>query len=423
MTSVFTPVERSSPSPESRSLSFVRVAEDFVPLARPLLGKGSLGSVRLVKDKQTGTLYAMKTIDKNEASDPVSLSYLKSEIKIQKSLQHPHITKLEFCCEDEQNLYLILSYAENGSLLQYLRNKRRPLSEEEAFGYFVQICNALQYLHMKNIIHRDLKPANILLDGRGNVKICDFGWSVLEHSKSNFKILAGTLDYMAPEILTGHKACLASDVWGLGATLFEMLHGYKIYGPKIDAGQRSKLVRTSEDIQTREDLSLSCQSLLRNMLCFDPVKRLTIEQVLESPWFRANSSRLSMSVSSVTQKNHEIICQEVRSTYSGSQTHFSLRTDTTTRQPGAGSASPQATGLSNLEILYAAHNSAAHHSKRSALEINRLQTEYLPGSFSSKMHKNLVLEEPAIENRESHDGSLWSGFKTVLASFGCSSSK
>lgn len=81
---------------------------------------------------------------------------LKREIKIQKKIEHPHITKLVSCFEDKENVYLILEYAENGSLFHYLRRKRK-FTEQEAFVYFFQTCLGIDYLHKKNIIHRDLK--------------------------------------------------------------------------------------------------------------------------------------------------------------------------------------------------------------------------------------------------------------------------
>lgn len=69
-----------------------------------------------------------------------------------------------------------MEFAENGNLFHYIR-KHKKLEEKEAFIYFFQVCIGLDYLHKKNIIHRDLKPENLLLDARGNIKLCDFGWS------------------------------------------------------------------------------------------------------------------------------------------------------------------------------------------------------------------------------------------------------
>lgn len=81
---------------------------------------------------------------------------LRREINIQKSIFHPHITRLYNYFEDKENVYLILEYADNGSLFHYLR-KRKKFSENEAFVYFFQTCLGIDYLHKRKIIHRDLK--------------------------------------------------------------------------------------------------------------------------------------------------------------------------------------------------------------------------------------------------------------------------
>lgn len=85
-----------------------------------------------------------------------SAENLKREIKIQKQLDHPHIVKLYYSFEDNDNVYLILEYAENSNLFFYLR-KRKKIVEKEAFVYFFQTCIGIDYLHKKGILHRDLK--------------------------------------------------------------------------------------------------------------------------------------------------------------------------------------------------------------------------------------------------------------------------
>lgn len=111
--------------------------------------------------------------------------YLKREIKIQKRLDHPHIIKLYHTFEDSENVYLVLEYAKNGSLFFYLRKKKK-CNEREAFVFFFQTCIGIDYLHKKGILHRDIKPENLLLDEKGNIKLCDFGWCAEVDNESRF---------------------------------------------------------------------------------------------------------------------------------------------------------------------------------------------------------------------------------------------
>lgn len=99
------------------------------------LGKGSYGSVRLVREKATGKYYALKIVSKKQIYEYKTQDVLKREIKIQKKLDHPHICKLYHCFENKENVYLVLEYAEHGSLFHYVQS-RQKLPEKEAFVYF-----------------------------------------------------------------------------------------------------------------------------------------------------------------------------------------------------------------------------------------------------------------------------------------------
>jgi tRNA A-37 threonylcarbamoyl transferase component Bud32 len=158
------------------------------------IGRGSYGNVYKVEDKLTKKKYAMKVISKKFLFYKSTAKQIKREVRIQGSLKHDSIIRLEHYFEDDKNLYLILEYAPKGSLFSYLRSKGK-LSEPEAYIYFVQTCKGLHYLHKKKILHRDLKPENLLLDKDQNIKLADFGWSV-KWENSMRATFCGTLEYM-----------------------------------------------------------------------------------------------------------------------------------------------------------------------------------------------------------------------------------
>ncbi len=118
-----------------------------------------------------------------------------------------------------------MEYADNGSLFQYLRKKRK-FSESESFVYFFQTCLGIDYLHKKSIIHRDLKPENLLLDRERNIKLCDFGWSAEASVQQKRTTFCGTIDYMAPEMIKNQAHDHTLDIWCLGVLLYEMVHGF-----------------------------------------------------------------------------------------------------------------------------------------------------------------------------------------------------
>src|SRR3990167_7644746 len=149
------------------------------------------------------------------------MEYVDLEVKIHRLLDHDHIAKLYDHFKDEKSIYFVLEYCNHGDLYQYV-HKKTKLVESEAFYYFLQTSLAVEYLHINNIIHRDLKPENLLLDENGNIKLTDFGWSVLCSDNKFRTTYCGTIDYMAPEIAAEKPYDSKVDIWALGVLLFEL---------------------------------------------------------------------------------------------------------------------------------------------------------------------------------------------------------
>ena len=143
-----------------------------------VIGTGSYGKVILVKNIIDHKLYAIKHMEKKDLYKTLrSLNGIKQEINIQSRIYHPNIVRLLYVKEDEKNYDLVMEYAKGGSLFYYIR-KSKFLTEKESFKYFIQIANAVYFLHLNDLIHRDIKPENILIFNNDNVKLCDFGWCV-----------------------------------------------------------------------------------------------------------------------------------------------------------------------------------------------------------------------------------------------------
>eukprot|EP00919_Chromeraceae_sp_WS-2016_P034648 GHVR01081966.1.p1 GENE.GHVR01081966.1~~GHVR01081966.1.p1 ORF type:complete len:188 (-),score=62.91 GHVR01081966.1:350-913(-) len=140
------------------------------------LGYGRFGRVFMAREKEKGTIVALKVMYKDSLNNLDDKARLLREKSIQRSTKHTNILRLHFSFETKEAVVFVLEYAEGGALSALIR--RAPLEETRAITVVHDILNGLHYLHTKGIIHRDLKPQNVLLSSSGTAKICDFGWSV-----------------------------------------------------------------------------------------------------------------------------------------------------------------------------------------------------------------------------------------------------
>jgi len=251
-------------------------ASDFEPLR--CLGKGTYGTVLLVKQQHTGKLYAQKQFRKASLTVHKKLvEQTKTERAILESVnRHPFVVKLYYAFQDHEKLYLILEYAQGGELFTHLAQERM-FSEETASFYMAEMVLALEHLHRNlGVVYRDLKPENCLLDADGHLLLTDFGLSKVAVEDDDCKSILGTVEYMAPEVVQGKKYGFAVDWWSFGALAFDLLTG----APPFQGGNHAKILEkiVKQKVVMPYFLGGEAKDLLTRLLRKDPVKRLGAQQ-------------------------------------------------------------------------------------------------------------------------------------------------
>ncbi|XP_003787761.1 aurora kinase A [Otolemur garnettii] len=263
--------------------------EDF-EIGRPL-GKGKFGNVYLAREKQSKFILALKVLFKAQLEKAGVEHQLRREVEIQSHLRHPNILRLYGYFHDATRVYLILEYAPLGTVYRELQ-KLAKFDEQRTATYITELANALSYCHSKRVIHRDIKPENLLLGSSGELKIADFGWSV--HAPSSRRTtLCGTLDYLPPEMIEGRMHDEKVDLWSLGVLCYEFLVGK----PPFEANTYQETYRRISRIEFTfpEFVTEGARDLISRLLKHNPSQRLTLREVLEHPWIKANSSKPSSS--------------------------------------------------------------------------------------------------------------------------------
>jgi serine/threonine protein kinase len=249
------------------------------------IGSGFSSTVSRVRDRQTGDVFACKTVTRKFIADATMHSLFNREIQIAKSVDHPNIVRLHEVHYLQDSVSLVMDYCPGGTLLQ-LVERNQHLEELHAARLVLQLMDAIIYLHEQQICHRDLKLENVLLDERGNVKLCDFGFSIVQRPNCLLSTPCGSVAYAAPEVVgvqpyDGRK----SDIWSLGIVLYTMCAGYFPWTGTTNEASVIKQIVNSE-IEFPFGFSHSLVQLLSGMLEKNPAKRLSAQEVAGTEWAR-----------------------------------------------------------------------------------------------------------------------------------------
>lgn len=191
------------------------------------IGKGAYGSVHKGVHITTGNVVALKIINLDTADDDVD--DIQREVALLTQLRDaPNITKYYGCYMDGPRVWIVMEFAQGGSVLSLMKASRDGCLEEKYVSIIIrEVLVGLSYLHRSAIIHRDIKAANILITATGKVMICDFGVSaLLATASSKRNTLTGTPYWMAPEVVQAIPAYdTKADIWSLGIMIYEMVKG------------------------------------------------------------------------------------------------------------------------------------------------------------------------------------------------------
>ncbi|CAN2387854.1 Kinase-like [Pristimantis euphronides] len=247
------------------------------PTAQPelkILGcvaKGSLGPVLKVLNCTEQKIFALKVLPKGEVLRRNTLKQCKEEVSIQRQVKHPFIQCLGESWQGSRHLFIMCNYCSYGDLYS-LWMSAKYVDEDTIKLFAAELVSVLVYLHNLGIIHRDVKMENILLDERGHLKLSDFGLSRHLPFGERAYTICGTLQYMAPEVLSGGPYSHSADWFSLGVLLFTIAAGQFPVAPATD--HMTMLERVNEatyDVPVTVSRGLS--HLLKELLCRVPRQR------------------------------------------------------------------------------------------------------------------------------------------------------
>ncbi|XP_047977926.1 cyclin-dependent kinase G-2-like isoform X2 [Salvia hispanica] len=311
----------AQPPQRINMLQGCRSVDEFERLNK--IDEGTYGVVFRAKDKKTGEIVALKKVKMEKEREGFPLTSLR-EINILLSFDHPSIVDVKEVVvgSNLDSIFMVMEYMEH-DLKALMETMKQPFSQSEVKCLMLQLLEGVKYLHDNWVLHRDLKTSNLLLNNRGELKICDFGLARQYGSPLKpYTHLVVTLWYRAPELLLGAKLySTAIDMWSLGCIMAELLSKEPLFNGKTEVEQLDKIfkilgtpnetiwpgfselpgvkvnfVKHKYNLLRRKFpatsftgspvLSDAGFDLLNRLLTYDPDKRITAEEALNHDWFR-----------------------------------------------------------------------------------------------------------------------------------------
>lgn len=269
------------------------VFEDY-EISPAVLGTGNYGCVRECRHRVTGEMRAVKTIDKVKVA---RRDYIRREIRLLRSVDHPGIMKMVDCYEDGDYVHIVTERYTGGELFDAIVDNTSAsgcLPERRAATIIKAILEAVQYLHRRNIVHRDIKAENVLFasaEEGSSVRLIDFGLSRTHGARDGaMRTPLGTAYYMSPGILRREydRSC---DVWAVGVLSYILLCGYPPFNGASDKEVHASVLRgnLAFDQGVWAHLSKSSRDFVKQILGRSSSQITSVEEALQHPWIVTNA--------------------------------------------------------------------------------------------------------------------------------------
>jgi len=248
-------------------------------------GRGKFGTVYHIKNKTTDKCFAAKHV---RAKKKEQKEKLKNEIALLKKLANPHIVKFIEAFESNADIVIITEFLNGGELFDRVATEDFDLTEQDCCLFMRQICRGVEYLHKNNVVHLDLKPENIVCVHRNanNIKIIDFGTARQLQAGEKVKVMCGTPEFVAPEVVCYDFISTKTDMWSIGVICYILLSGFSPFMGDTDSDTFSNIVKVLYDFDEPEfdPISVNAKDFISHLLMKNGRNRMTATQCLEHPW-------------------------------------------------------------------------------------------------------------------------------------------
>ncbi|XP_069490326.1 myosin light chain kinase, smooth muscle-like isoform X2 [Ambystoma mexicanum] len=262
------------------------------------LGVGKFGQVYRLQEKATGRILAGKFYKTRTAKEKESA---RMEVELMNKLHHPKLAQCVAAYQTRAEMVMVLEYIAGGELFERIVDDAFEHTEPTCVQYVRQILEGVQYMHQQNIVHLDLKPENIVCVNRtgNNIKIIDFGLARMLKPGAQVKVMQGTPEFIAPEVISFEPIGFTTDMWSIGVICYILLSGDSPFQGNNDMETLRNVTAAQWefDEETLEEISDRAKDFISKLLKKNMRSRLTTDQALQHPWLQeteqANAKTLS----------------------------------------------------------------------------------------------------------------------------------